>query len=236
MEKKETVILFRGQIESLLSLSSLKDVKTILRAIQQYGMDNENPEIPEHLAFGWQWFKSSIDAHREQYEAKCDKNRSSAQKRWNKSMQTDANGCECMQMDANDADKDNDNDNNKSVCLNTRAQCADDAVKIANLYPKAKIGNWKQVVMAVSDAIQREFDRGNSANDASALVELGTRAYAKAVNAGRIQKRYIHQAVKFFEDGIYNNDPETWEFPEKNNNGKGMKNEGSYGRYIPQNL
>lgn len=223
--RKETVILFRGQIESLLSLSSLKDVKTILRAIVLYGMDNETPEIPEHLTFGWLWFKNTIDSNREQYEAKCDRNRSNAQKRWDKSlspMRPDAIGCDRMRPDAIDAN--NDNDLNKE-CMLSRT-CAMDAERIANLYPRAKIGNWQKVIKSVINAIQREFDRGNSVNDAVALVELGTREYAKAAEKIK-HKRFIFLATKFFDDGIYNNDPETWDFSEENNK-KGGKSDSSY--------
>jgi hypothetical protein len=230
MEKKETVILFRGQIESLLSLSSLKDVKTILRAIVLYGMDNETPEIPEHLTFGWLWFKNTIDSNREQYAARCDKNRTNAQKRWDKSpsMRSDATGCDGIRSDANDADNDNDNDNdiNKERESITRI-CAQEAEKIAALYPKAKIGNWQQTVKSIISAIQREFDRGNSVNDAIALVELGTREYAKAAEKIK-HKRFIFSATKFFDDGIYNNDPETWDFSEENNKKGGMRDDSSY--------
>jgi hypothetical protein len=237
--RKETVILFRGQIESLLCLSSLKDVKTILRAIVLYGMDNETPEIPEHLTFGWLWFKNTIDSHREQYAAKCDRNRNSANKRWGngddipmdangceriKIMRMDANACERMQTHKNHAYNDNDNDLNKE-CILSRT-CAIEAERIANLYPRAKIGNWQKTVNSVLNAIQREFDRGNSVNDAVALVELGTREYAKAAEKIK-HKRFIFPATKFFDDGIYNNDPETWDFSEENNN-KGVKSDSSY--------
>lgn len=82
--------------------------------------------------------------------------------------------------------------------------------EIAKIYPKEKIGDFRQVVESVSRAVEREIDRGSSEADAIALVKLGTIAYAGAA-AKMKHKRYIVQAVKFFDNGIYNNDPETWE-------------------------
>jgi hypothetical protein len=81
--------------------------------------------------------------------------------------------------------------------------------EIAKIYPKEKIGDFRQVVEAVSRAVQREIDRGSSEADALAIVKLGTIAYAGAA-AKMKHKRYIVQAVKFFDNGIYNNDPATW--------------------------
>jgi hypothetical protein len=98
--------------------------------------------------------------------------------------------------------------------------------EIAKIYPKEKIGNFRQVVEAIAKAVQREMDRGSSVHDAVALVKLGTIAYAGACSRMK-HKRYMMQAVKFFDDGIYNNDPETWDFSEENNK-KGGKDDSSY--------
>ena len=90
----------------------------------------------------------------------------------------------------------------------TRVMC--ECEEIAKIFPKEKIGDFRQVVESVSRAVQREIDRGSTANDALAIVKLGTIAYAGAA-AKMKHKRYIVQATKFFDNGIYNNDPETWE-------------------------
>lgn len=113
---------------------------------------------------------------------------------------------------------------NKSVSI--ACAYANDAERIAGLYPKAKIGDWKQVVYAVLRAIQREIDRGATDIDAVAILEKGTIDYAKA--ASKIKhKRFIYQAKKFYDDGIYNNDPETWE-DAPDSKQKGMRNDSSY--------
>ena len=217
MDKKETVILYRGQIESLLSLSSLRDVKTILRAIVSYSMDGVEPEIPEHLAFGWQWFKHSIEQNNNAYTEMVSKRRDAANKRWEnnanagKTMQT-------MQVHANDASackrcyNDNDNDLKKRESI-IRAH-ASDAERIAGIYPRAKVGNYRALVESVINAIIRELDRpGTEPDEAVFRVESGTIAYAQAVKKWK-HKKYISDAVKFFDSGMYNHDPATWEQPE----------------------
>ena len=132
----------------------------------------------------------------------------------------------CPSHDSHMTALDGDEDGDEKKRENARAQYALDAERIVSLYPKAKIGNWQQTVKSIISAIQREFDRGNSVNDAIALVESGTREYAKA--AEKItHKRFIFQAKKFFDEGIYNNDPETWDFSDEKQN-KGLKNDSSY--------
>lgn len=222
MDKKETVILYRGQIESLLSLSSLRDVKTILRAIVSYSMDGVEPEIPEHLAFGWQWFKHTIDAHWEQYSAKVEARRqagiASAEKR-GKCQQVSTNATnvdfveQIQQVSTNATDKDKDKDLNRECVIRAHAY-ASDAERIAALYPKAKVGNYRTLVESVINAISREQDiPGTSPEEAVFKVESRTIAYAEAVKKWK-HKKYISDAVKFFDSGMYNHDPATWEQPE----------------------
>jgi hypothetical protein len=220
MDKKETVILYRGQIESLLSLSSLRDVKTILRAIVSYSMDGVEPEIPEHLAFGWQWFKHTIDAHWEQYSAKVEARRqagiASAEKR-GKCQQVSTNATnvdfveQIQQVSTNATDKDKDKDLNRECVIRAHAY---EAERIASLYPRAKVGNYRTLVESVIKAISREQDiPGTSPEEAVFKVESGTIAYAEAVKKWK-HKKYISDAVKFFGSGMYNHDPATWEQPE----------------------
>lgn len=102
--------MFREQLEALGALGSLKDLRTVVGAIIEYGMNgNEDVEIPEHLQFGWAMMKSKIDAvlsHNEEIE---NKRKDAATSRWHKdtnnttgckSMQTDAKACKSMQTDA----------------------------------------------------------------------------------------------------------------------------------------
>ena len=64
---------------------------------------------------------------------------------------------------------------------------------------------------AVLRAIGREIEDhpGTDTDEAVYRVESGTIAYANAVKSWR-EKRYISDAVKFYDTGMYNHDPATW--------------------------
>ena len=229
MDRKETVILRRGQVEALLSLTSLKDVKTILSAIKSYGMDGVEPEIPEHLMFGWVGIKYSIDYDNEQYNGMVEKRKSAAAKRWDMQKHAnDASACksmQTMQKHANDALIHIDNDIIESEYIRA---CASDAERIASLYPKAKVGNFRQLVEAIINAISRELDHpGITPEQAVGKVESGTIAYAAAVKKWK-HKKFISDAVKFYDSGMYNHDPATWEPDESNKKQKEQNDDSSY--------
>lgn len=88
---------------------------------------------------------------------------------------------------------------------------AHEADRIAGEYPRAKVGNYRSVVESVLRAIGREIDDhpGTETDEAVYRVESGTIAYANAVKSWR-EKRYISDAVKFYDTGMYNHDPATW--------------------------
>lgn len=233
MDKKETVILRRGQVEALLSLTSLKDVKTILSAIKSYGMDGVEPEIPEHLMFGWVGIKYSIDYDNDQYrtmvEARSAAGKASAEKRKNQQVSTKATSVEFVEQNQQVSTKATlihiDNDIIESEYIRA---CASDAERIASLYPKAKVGNFRQLVEAIINAISRELDHpGITPEQAVGKVESGTIAYAAAVKNWK-HKKYISDAVKFYDSGMYNHDPDTWEPDESNKKQKEQNDDSSY--------
>jgi hypothetical protein len=98
-----SVVIFKNQIEALLSLTSLKDVRTILSAIVAYGMNGEDVTVPPHLEFGWIMIKNQIDSVRDNYSQKVEKCRNAGLESANKRqrMLTDANGCQQMFTDVN---------------------------------------------------------------------------------------------------------------------------------------
>ena len=231
--RKNSMVIRRGQIESLLSLNSAKDIKTILRAMLSYGMDDIEPEIPEHLAFGWIGFKHTIDNDKIAYAEKADKRREAANKRWHTENANDANASNCMQTmqmhvlqckrmqtHANDADIDNDNGNindiTNSVCVShahayvRECEYAEDAERIARAYPQGKTGSFRDLLKLVMDAIARETDLpGATTESAIAKVENGTLAYARAMKD--TPKRYLAKPEDFFGEARYAFDPSVWE-------------------------
>jgi hypothetical protein len=194
-------------------------------------MDGVEPEIPEHLVFGWLWFKHTIEQHNDQYramvEARSAAGKASAEKRKNQQVPTNPTSVafveQNQQVPTNPTDKDK--DLNRECVIRA---CASDAERIASLYPKAKVGNFRQLVEAVINAISRELDRpGITPEQAVGKVEAGTIAYAAAVKKWT-HKKYISDAVKFYDSGMYNHDPATWEPDESNKKQKEQNDDSSY--------
>jgi hypothetical protein len=105
---------------------------------------------------------------------------------------------------------------------------ADDAMRIANLYPPQRKGNWHDVVSAISKAIEREYDRGNSHQEAIAKIENATKEYAEMVKANQFEC-LLYNGENFYNKGVYNNSPELWKISNGNTKEKkGMKDDSSY--------
>ena len=65
MQKLDSIVMFRGQLEAIMELTSLKDVKSVVAAVIEYGMNGQSVEMPEHLRFGWKCIQSQIDQSKE---------------------------------------------------------------------------------------------------------------------------------------------------------------------------
>lgn len=51
-----------------MELTSLKDVKSIVAAVIEYGMNGQDVDLPEHLRFGWKCIQHQIDQSKEYSE------------------------------------------------------------------------------------------------------------------------------------------------------------------------
>ena len=75
-------------------------------AIFYYQIHGEElPYISPLVKMAFLFFKNQFEVDQEKYEIRCDKAKASANKRWNKKDKEDANACERIQTDANNADK-----------------------------------------------------------------------------------------------------------------------------------
>lgn len=104
---RESIVIFRGQLEAIMELTSLKDVKSVVTAIIEYGMNGNSVDIPEHLRFGWRCIQYQIDQVNSHYEEVREK-RSAAAK---KSHANASKSMQMQQMHANASNNKNKNDN-----------------------------------------------------------------------------------------------------------------------------
>lgn len=78
----------------------------VYEAIITYAFDGEVVEMSAIAQMAFNFIKISIDAMRDAYVEKCEKNRDRAKRRWHKDkecqrIENDANGCQAMPTDAN---------------------------------------------------------------------------------------------------------------------------------------
>lgn len=90
-------------MEFMARITPKEDAYAILNGIFSYAKKGEEPEFPEDSVSWavWNTFKEKIDAGREADAKKSETNSANARKRYEGRMQSDANGCDGMQSDAN---------------------------------------------------------------------------------------------------------------------------------------
>lgn len=90
-----------------------EDIGRLMEAVFNYSMYREVPiNISDKLSMAFDFIKTQLDVDDKKFVFKCKKNAESAKKRW-QDESIDANGCERIQTDANDADKEKDKEKDK---------------------------------------------------------------------------------------------------------------------------
>ena len=163
--EKDSVIIYRVQIEALLACSSLKDVKSILAMILERGVNGNEVDCPEHLRMVWTMFQRMLDENNSKWQERCEANRragkASAAKRQQPSTTVDKRQQPSTTVDkCQQPSTDNDNDNdihplsNESVCnsgrARTHARSSGEVKKID--YPKSP-----EDVLALAKAINLDM-------------------------------------------------------------------------------
>lgn len=218
----DSIVMFRNQLEALFGLTSLKDVKIVVRALIDYGMNGKKDiDMPDHLLFGWNAIKCQIDnviAERERkLESYRERGRLGASAKHSQAEASIANNSQAELGTAEQSvaeggyNGEYNREYNNSVCVNVRACAyACDAERIAKLYPQGKTGSFRELLKLVMDAIARETDHpGATLESAIAKVEKGTLAYARAMKD--TPKRYLAKPEDFFGEARYAFDPSVWE-------------------------
>ena len=194
---------------------TLKDAQKgqFYTAIAHYALYGEEPKLKSPLDAYFALIRASIDTSNARKQAgsnggkksKANGKQNGKQNASKTQAKTEANG---KQNASIENENENENENTLSACA---PSCACEAEAIARKYPRAKVGDFRKVVEAVIRASGREMEYHSdlSVTDAVAVVDAGTVNYALAVRNWK-EKRYISDAVKFYDSGMYNHDPETW--------------------------
>lgn len=98
MSKQKENIIFRKEWRDALKGVSAEIRAEVYEAILTYSFDGEVIEMSDVAKMAFTFIKTHIDNINNAYQATCEKRKQSAQQRWN-----NANECEPMQTNANDA-------------------------------------------------------------------------------------------------------------------------------------
>ena len=101
--KEMSAFLLPYDKEMLLDRLTDEQAGKLFRHLYAYAKreDTPNDERDNSILIVFDCFRTYIDKNKESYQEISTKRQEAAKKRWNK--EEDANGCKCMQMDANDA-------------------------------------------------------------------------------------------------------------------------------------
>lgn len=165
MDKRETVVMNRAQLEALRSLPSVKDVQSVVAAVIEFGLNgNDSPELPQHLQPLWIMFRAPIEENLRRYADACEK-RSNAGKVGNAAMRANASKREQTRAIASKREQTPDDNeyeyeydihplSNESVCISegarTHTRKSGDVKKID--YPKST-----EDVLALAKAINLDM-------------------------------------------------------------------------------
>lgn len=114
MSKEPKGFLIYGDIQEVVNRLSDAEAGELFKGMLTYFATGKDPKFKGVLEFVFIPIRQQIDRDAERYEAKCEKMRENANKRWN-----NANASNGMQTHANDANNKNNNKNNINNNNNT---------------------------------------------------------------------------------------------------------------------
>ena len=119
MSKDQKGFVVYGDIKESLDELTDEQVATLFRGMVDYHVTGKDPKFKGILKFVFIPIKQQMDRNTEKYEARCERNRANANKRWN-GMQSDAIAYNRMQSDAIDA---NTNTKTNTTTTTTTKNC-----------------------------------------------------------------------------------------------------------------
>ena len=201
-------IFFCSWAEALSDFSP-EDRCAVYDAIIAYVESNTLPQLPPVLQMAFKFIKKDIDVQQDKYEAKCEKRREAANKRWQKVQKitddvNDANVSKCiqtiqtmqtMQMDNlhyNDKDNDKDNKININNCQSdnarTRTRVSDGGTEGGSL--KEQIAQCKESPIW-KNGIMAKFKLGSESAVDALLDEFAVDMVCKEVEVRQAKRLFI---------------------------------------------
>ena len=173
MASEQKGFVVYGDIKESLDELTDEQVATLFRGMVDYHVTGKEPKFKGVLKFVFIPIKQQMDRNTEKYEQRCERNRANANKRWNGMqsdaiaygrMQSDANGCDNMRLDAIDANTNtNTNTNTKTDTDTTTMSAGTDVFSLSRDlidYLNSKAGTSHKADGGVTAKIQFLLNNG----------------------------------------------------------------------------
>lgn len=126
MSKDQKGFIVYGNHEEILDRLTDEEAGKLLKAMTKYFNHGTEPKFDGALEFVWIPIRQQMDANAEKYEAKCQKNKESIQRYWNK-VKGDTNEYERIRTNTNATNIDIDMGINKNIEVDVNMESVPDA-------------------------------------------------------------------------------------------------------------
>lgn len=126
MSKDQKGFIVYGNHEEILDRLTDEEAGKLLKAMTKYFNHGTEPKFDGALEFVWIPIRQQMDANAEKYEAKCQKNKESIQRYWNK-VKGDTNEYERIRTNTNATNIDIDMGVNKNIEVDVNVESVPDA-------------------------------------------------------------------------------------------------------------
>ena len=126
MSKDQKGFIVYGNHEEILDRLTDEEAGKLLKAMTKYFNHGTEPKFDGALEFVWIPIRQQMDANAEKYEAKCQKNKESIQRYWNK-VKGDTNEYERIRTNTNASNIDIDMGINKNIEVDVNMESVPDA-------------------------------------------------------------------------------------------------------------
>ena len=126
MSKDQKGFIVYGNHEEILDRLTDEEAGKLLKAMTKYFNHGTEPKFDGALEFVWIPIRQQMDANAEKYEAKCQKNKESIQRYWNK-VKGDTNEYERIRTNTNATNIDIDMGINKNIEVDVNVESVPDA-------------------------------------------------------------------------------------------------------------
>ena len=173
MSKDQKGFIVYGNHEEILDRLTDEEAGKLLKAMTKYFNHGTEPKFDGALEFVWIPIRQQMDANAEKYEAKCQKNKESIQRYWNK-VKGDTNEYERIRTNTNATNIDIDMGINKNIEVDVNVESVPDAGLLSFdliQYLNEKTGSDYKADLSNAKRVQSLLDAGYSPDQLRTVID-----------------------------------------------------------------